>query len=70
MTALPGFLGYLWFPIDTGFVALSLYDTESSAQASTLAANDWASEHLKEYTDCNPEVINASVVYAELPIFE
>ena len=70
VTALPGFLGYLWFPIETGFVALSLYDTESSAQASTLAAKDWATEHLKDYTDGNPEVINASVVYAELPIFE
>lgn len=70
VTALPGFLGYLWFPIDTGFVALSLYDTEASAQASTVAAKDWAAEHLKDYTDGNPEVINASVVYAELPIFE
>lgn len=70
VTALPGFLGYLWFPIETGFVALSLYDGEGSAKASTVAAKDWAAEHLTAYTDGKPEVINASVVYAELPIFE
>lgn len=67
---LPGFLGYLWFPVDGGFVAISLYDTEESAIESTNAAKSWVSEHLTGYTDGNPEVINASVVYANMPIFD
>ncbi len=66
---LPGFLGYLWFPVEGGFVALSLYETEAAANESTDAARAWATEHLADYTDGNPEVINATVVYAEMPIF-
>lgn len=67
---LPGFLGYLWFPVEGGFVALSLYETEEAANESTDAARVWATEHLADYTDGNPEVINATVVYADMPIFE
>lgn len=67
---LPGFLGYLWFPVEGGFVALSLYETEAAANESTDAARAWATEHLADYTDGNPEVINASVVYANMPILE
>lgn len=67
---LPGFLGYLWFPVEGGFVAVSLYETEAAADESTEAARAWATEYLAEYTDGNPEVINATVVYADMPIFE
>jgi hypothetical protein len=67
--ALPGFVGYLWFPTDEGFVGISLYDSEASALESTAAAQAWAIEHLAAYTDTPPEVINATVVYANLPIF-
>ncbi|MBA3379279.1 MAG: hypothetical protein H0T93_10390 [Chloroflexia bacterium] len=66
---LPGCVGYLWFPVEGGFVAISLYETEEAANESTEAARAWATEHLAEYTDGNPEVINASVVYADMPIF-
>lgn len=67
---LPGFLGYLWFPIEGGFVAVSVYETEAAANESTEAARAWATDNLAEYTDGNPEVINATVVYADMPIFE
>jgi hypothetical protein len=67
---LPGFIGYLWFPVEGGFVAISIYDSEASAVESTNAARAWATEHLADYTDGNPEVINANVVYADMPILE
>ena len=65
---IPGFVGYLWFPIEQGFVALSLYDSEESAIASTEAAVEWANEHLVAYTDTPPEVFNGTIVHADLPI--
>ena len=65
---LAGFEGYLWFPIEGGFVAISLFDSETSAMASTDEALDWAAEFLTEYTDGNPQVINASIVWAEFPL--
>ncbi len=65
---LPGFMGYLWYPTDGGFVAISLFDSEASAEASNEIARDWAAEFLTEYTDGNPEIVNASVIYANLPI--
>jgi hypothetical protein len=68
VAGLDGFLGYLWFPTEDGFAAISLYDSEASAQASTEAAREWAAEFLADYTDGSPEVINANVVYANLPI--
>ena len=68
VTALPGFMGYLWFPQETGFCAISLYTSEEAAQASTAAAMSWAQEYLAQYTDMKPEVINATLVYADLPL--
>jgi hypothetical protein len=68
VTAIEGFLGYLWFPHDVGFTAISLYTSPESAQASTDAAMSWATEKLAKYTDMNPEVINATLVYADLPV--
>lgn len=68
ITGLPGFKGYLWYPIEGGFVAISLYDSEASAEASNEAASDWAAKFLTDYTDGNPEIVNADVVYANLPI--
>lgn len=65
---LPGFQGYLWFPSEGGFTAVSLYDSEESATESTAAAADWAAENLADYTDGNPMVVNATVVLADLPI--
>lgn len=62
--------GYLWFPVAGGFVSLSLYDTQAAANASTGAAKVWVAEHLAAYTDGNPEVINATVAYADMPIFQ
>jgi hypothetical protein len=67
--ALPGFVGYLWFPTDGGFASVSLYQTEDSANDATAAAQSWAAEHLAAYTDSPPQVINATVVQADLPIF-
>ena len=68
VTALPGFVGYLWYPTERGFVAISLYDSIESAQESNVAALDWAAELLTEYTDGSPEIFEANVVYANLPI--
>lgn len=65
---LPGFEGYLWFPIDGGFVAISLFDSEESALESTDEAVAWAAEFLQDYTDGNPRVINAHIVWAEFPL--
>jgi hypothetical protein len=68
ITVLPGFRGYLWFPVDGGFAAITIYDSEESATASSDAAVAWATEHLAAYTDGNPTIINAGVVYSDLPI--
>ncbi len=68
VTGLPGFKGYLWYPIDGGFVAISLYDSVASANASNAAAQDWAVANVSDYTDGNPQIINANVVYIDLPI--
>lgn len=67
---LPGFEGYLWYPTDGGFVAITIYDSIESAQESNVAALDWAAEFLTEYTDGNPQIIEANVVYANLPIIQ
>ncbi len=66
---LPGFVGYLLFLTDDGFASVSLYQTEESAAGSTEAAQAWAADNLAAYTDAPPEVINATVVHANLPIF-
>ena len=68
VTGLPGFKGYLWYPIDGGFVAISLFDSVESATASNEAAKGWAVTYISAYTDGNPTIINADVVYADLPI--
>jgi hypothetical protein len=68
VTGLAGFKGYLWYPIDGGFVAISLFDSVESATASNEAAKEWAVENVSTYTDGNPQIINADVVYADLPI--
>jgi hypothetical protein len=67
--AIPGFVGYLWFPTDAGFISISVFDTEASAIESTEAGIAWATEHLAAYTNTPPEVINATVVHANMPIF-
>lgn len=69
VAGLPGFRGYLWYPIDGGFVAISVFDSAESAAASNDAAREWATEFLTEYTDGNPRVIDANIVYADMPIF-
>jgi hypothetical protein len=68
VTGLPGFKGYLWFPTDAGFVSISTFDSIESAQASNVAAKDWATKNLKLYTDGNPMIINANTVFEDLPI--
>jgi hypothetical protein len=68
VTGLPGFKAYLWFPTDAGFVAISTFDSIESAQASNVAAKDWATKNLKLYTDGNPMIINANTVFEDLPI--
>ncbi len=67
---LPGFQGYLWFPSQGGFTAVSLYDSEDSARDSTAAASDWAARYLTAYTDGNPRVINATGVFVDLPVLD
>ncbi len=69
LEALPGFVGYLWFPTDDGFASVSLYQSEESATQATTAAKSWVAENLTAYTDSPPEVINATVVHANFPIF-
>jgi hypothetical protein len=68
ITVLPGFLGYLWFPCEGGFAAITLYDSAESATASSEAAVAWATEHLAAYTDGKPTIINATIYYSDLPI--
>lgn len=69
LVGLAGFRGYLWFPVEGGFVTISVFESEASAKASNDAARDWVAEFITEYTDGNPEIINAQIVYANMPIF-
>ena len=68
VVGISGFRGYLWYPADGGFVAISMFDSEDAALAATEAAREWAAEFLADYTDGHPQVVNANVVYANLPI--
>lgn len=68
VVGLEGFRGYLWYPTEGGFVAISLYDSQEAAEESNEAAKDWAAEFLTEYTDGNPEIINANIRFASLPV--
>ena len=61
-------------PVTTGRIARWETDLRTRTgwtgeHRSIDAARAWATEHLADYTDGNPEVINASVVYANMPIF-
>lgn len=68
LAGLPGFKGFLWYPTGKEIVAISLYDSEESAMESTNAARDWVADFATKYTEGDLEVINAQVVYANLPI--
>lgn len=70
ISAIPGFLGYVWFPIEGGFVSISLFDTETAANDSTISGREWVAENMAAYSLGNPEVINATVVYANTPVLE
>lgn len=62
------FQGYLYFPSEGGFTSISLFDSEDSARESTTAAREWVAENLTEFTDGNPQVINAAGIFVDLPI--
>jgi hypothetical protein len=68
--ALPGFEGYLFFVTDEGFVSISLFDSEGSALQSNDAGIAWAAENLSDYTPGDPQVINATIVFADLPVLQ
>ncbi len=70
IVAIPGFVGYVWFPIEGGFVSISLFTDETAANASTDAGRAWVAENMAAYSPGNPEVINATVVYANTPVLE
>jgi hypothetical protein len=68
LTGLPGFKGYLWYPFDGGFVAISLFDSVESATASNEAAKSWTVPNVVDYTDGHPQIVNVNVIHADLPI--
>jgi hypothetical protein len=70
VTSIAGFRGYLWYPTEGGFVAISIFDSIADCSESNEAALDWAAEYLTAFTDGNPLIINADVVYRDLPILE
>jgi hypothetical protein len=69
VSGLAGFEGYLYYPIEGGFVSISLFDSLEAAEASSAAAKDWVAEFLTEFTDGNPRIINSNLIYGNLPIF-
>ncbi len=68
VTGLPGFKGYLWYPFDGGFVAISPFDSIESATASNEAAKSWTVPNVVDYTDGHPQIVNVNVIHADLPI--
>lgn len=68
LAGLPGFKGFLWYTTGEEIVAISLYDSEESAMESTSEARGWVADFATKYTDGDPEVINAQIVYANMPI--
>lgn len=68
IAGLPGFQGFLWYPTAEEICAISLYDSEESALASTDTAREWVAEFATQYTDGDPEVINGNFTYINLPI--
>lgn len=71
IAGIDGFIGYLWFPIEDGFVAVSLFDSSTAAVASNLVAVEWGAEIPEEFsafTETEMEIINADLVYVDLPM--
>jgi hypothetical protein len=66
--ALPGFEGYLYFVTEGGFVSVSIFDSEESATQSNEEGVAWAAENLTAYTPGDPMIINATIVFADLPV--
>jgi hypothetical protein len=69
VSGLSGFEGYLYYPIEGGFVSISLFESLDAAEASSAAAKDWVAEYLTEFTEGNPLIINSNLIYGDLPIF-
>lgn len=68
ITAIDGFRGYLCYPTEAGFVAIAMFDSEESVEASNEAKTDWVGEHLADYVKEESEVYNAEVRFASLPV--
>jgi hypothetical protein len=65
---LAGFEGYLYFVTEGGFVSVSIFDSEESATQSNEEGPAWAADNLSAYTPGDPTIINASIVFADLPV--
>ena len=68
ISALPGFRGYLWFQTGEGFGTISLFPDSAAAMASTISELGFVRGNLAGQTETSPTIINASVVFADLPI--
>ena len=68
--ALPGFEGYLYFVTESGFVSVSLFESEEAALQSNEEGVAWADENLTAYTPGDPQIINATIVFADLPVLQ
>lgn len=68
LRGIQGFQAYLWFANQGTIGALSLFDSEAAATASTTAATNWAQANVAKYFTGTPTVINANLVYADLPV--
>lgn len=68
VSGIDGFQGYLLYTTNKGFISISFFDSVESAEKSNKAGREWAAEFLTEYTAGDPEIINADVVYRDMPV--
>jgi hypothetical protein len=68
--SLPGFEGYLYFVTEGGFVSVSIFDSEESALQSNEEGVAWAAENLSAYMPGDPQIINSTIVFADLPVLQ
>lgn len=63
-----GLHGYLWFLVEDGFASISLFADEAMAMEAAAFERGWVQVNAPGLARALPELISASVVFADLPI--
>lgn len=68
LSTYPGLQGFLWFLVEDGFASISLFQEEAMAMEAAAFERGWVQVNAPGLARSLPELISASVVFADLPI--